>query len=1047
MSIELGRKLSIRSMVYVAGAPIPFFWPMRSFIHHNPLHGLEHLAFDEAIDKAQNLFHARTALPSENYQAYLQAGKICRDTLEASVTRLADEFSEIPGIDLQAWIMRLLTRPDQAIIDAAGLVNGHAVEAALQAATAADPDDVDATTLSQQLKGQLAVDRPLYESIDRLFGCSMGDVVDELVIKACLYFFDEGQSVWGMPARDRGFFGAWCEMATRNRWLSRRARSIHAIVANADSPEAVIESILLSLGIGESKWMDYFTHELSRLHGWVGFIRWRESAKHYYWGKRYPADLVDYLAVRLTLVLVVLRERSGDFDIENVQALHKAIDANPYEMFLRHELYGGGVYPPMAQAIEESLARASREASEALCRQYLRRKRACLSGQCADKLLAVARELNCDDALRKLNAEQLDKLMDATRLLHNRASALWLNALEQQAMNELLGQLRLEPSLPREKRPFVQALFCIDTRSERIRRHLESVGDYQTYGIAGFFGVPFSFMEHGKGSETHLCPILLTPKNLVLEISRDEQVMDEAAISALEKAMHELKASVLTPFVTVEAIGLLFGFDMVGKTLAPTAYTRWRKSLHQEKPVTYLLQDKLSREQADSIVRAVQRTVIVNAVEHELALPKERITDDMVRELRECALQHQQDCPQMRQQLDIDEQRLARFIQRLRSTYSINPAAARLQLERLGRIGFSIEEQVGFVSQALRSIGLTGQFSRFVLLVGHGSSSQNNPYESALDCGACGGNHGLVNARVLAQMANKPRVRARLAQQGLLIDDDVWFVPAMHNTTTDELMLYDLDLLPSSHLIYMDRLRNGLIAASRLCAQERLGSLQPESAQSDPARAMAAIQRNAMDWSQVRPEWGLSRNAYFVIGRRDLTRESNLEGRSFLHSYDYRADRNRRLLENILGGPLVVAQWINLEHYFSTVDNERFGSGSKVYHNVAGRFAVMTGNLSDLRTGLPAQTVLQRGVPYHEPMRLITLIEAPFEHAVKAIEAVAPVKRLVRNHWLRLLILDPMTGVVHRFADADWEQLGQLSFDAASDIPGGQPDIDIEEFA
>ena len=145
-----------------------------------------------------------------------------------------------------------------------------------------------------------------------------------------------------------------------------------------------------------------------------------------------------------------------------------------------------------------------------------------------------------------------------------------------------------------------------------------------------------------------------------------------------------------------------------------------------------------------------------------------------------------------------------------------------------------------------------------------------------------------------------------------------------------------------------------------------------------------------------------------------------MEGRAFLHSYDYRVDDNRRLLETILTGPLVVGQWINMEHYFSTVDNDCFGSGSKVIHNVAGRFGVMTGNLSDLRTGLPAQSVLKDGRPYHEPIRLITVIEAPLAHTDAALAAAPSVHRLVRNGWIRLLVVDPETGDIHLHDQEGW---------------------------
>jgi hypothetical protein len=192
--------------------------------------------------------------------------------------------------------------------------------------------------------------------------------------------------------------------------------------------------------------------------------------------------------------------------------------------------------------------------------------------------------------------------------------------------------------------------------------------------------------------------------------------------------------------------------------------------------------------------------------------------------------------------------------------------------------------------------------------------------------------------------------------------------------------------------------------------------------QLDPIRAARVAQRNTVDWTQVRPEWGLARNAGFIIGRRHLTEATDLEGRTFLQSYDYRLDPRGRLLENLLTGPLVVGQWINMEHYFSAVDNEHYGGGSKVYHNVACRLGVITGNLSDLRTGLPAQTVLRDGLPYHDPVRLLTLIEAPFGHARAAINGIAKVRSLVANGWVLMMILDPETGRLHRFVDGEWRE-------------------------
>lgn len=1029
MRIRLGQSLKIRSSIHVAAEPIPFFWPMRTFIHHNPLHGLEHLSFSEAADLGAKIFHGKSFLPRKMYQEYIQNGRIECTTLERLIDQFIAEQKDLPhGLDLPALLMSLMTNVSTKVITDLTLGDSHSLYQRLHNQPLTDEpsmpqqaiQNIAATLERVLLKG------PVYEAVDALYGTNIGKELDEMVVKSCLDFFDEGQSVWGMPEREQGFFKAWRNIASRNVPFIIRGLEIGHLLKQADTAEDMIHFALETLGVPEDLWIDYFTAELSHLHGWSGFIRWRTSAKNYHWTQRYPGDLVDLMAIRLTLTLALMHERGHKHNVHTREAIQQAIQDNTAETYLRYEMFSQKALPAMAFDIEKALASGQSKRIDSIFQQYVPKKRFAETEQLAQNLSQLANAAQQKAQLLALDEKQLNQLLHFLTKFEKQEGMLWLNAMEEKAIGQLLGNLNYSPQPKDDKRPFAQAMFCIDTRSEPLRRHLESMGDYQTYGIAGFFGVPVSFMELGKGSESHLAPAIVTPKNLVPEIS-SAGPQDTKAVTALEKAMHELKETILTPFVTVEAIGLLFGFDMIGKTIAPQTYDRVRRHLHQAKPHTRLLVDKLSREEADSILRAVQRTVIEKAIEQDLGLQHQEITDAIVRELREASInnQYEIDCAA---ELGLDAQSAKAFIVRLQQAYRINKSFADNQLERLGRIGFTIDEQVNYVSQALSAIGLTENFSRFVLVTGHGSKSQNNPYESALDCGACGGNHGLVSAKVLSQMANRPSIRRKLRIKGIDIPDDTWFVPAFHNTTTDEVQLHNLDIMPPSHLVYLDRLRNGLTAASRLSAQERMPSLEvTKEIQRDPVKAYQIAQRNAVDWSQVRPEWGLSRNAYFIIGRRHLTQNFSLESRAFLHSYDFRIDNKNRLLENILTGPLVVGQWINMEHYFSAVDNDNFGSGSKVVHNVAGRFGVMTGNQGDLRTGLPSQTVLKDGKPYHEPLRLIAVIEAPFEKAKLAIDAVVSVKQLVVNAWVRMLVIDPETHQIHTFEEGAWKPISVLT--------------------
>jgi uncharacterized protein YbcC (UPF0753/DUF2309 family) len=330
----------------------------------------------------------------------------------------------------------------------------------------------------------------------------------------------------------------------------------------------------------------------------------------------------------------------------------------------------------------------------------------------------------------------------------------------------------------------------------------------------------------------------------------------------------------------------------------------------------------------------------------------------------------------------------------------------------------SVEARATMAEGALRNMGLTRDFARLVLVCGHGSRSANNPYASGLDCGACGGHAGDVNARLAADALNDPGVRAALGAKGIRIPMDTWFVAGLHNTTIDTVTLFEDATAPDSHIGDLLRLRTALTQAGMATRRERAGSLGI-GAQTDEG-LWKAFSRRAEDISEVRPEWGLANNAAFVAAPRRRTAGHNLQGRVFLHDYDPASDPDDRILNLILCAPVVVASWINLQYYGSRVDPERLGSGNKVLHNVVGGVGVVEGNGGDLRVGLPLQSIHDGAKFIHEPRRLSVFIEAETSRIGRVLDANPAVRRLFANGWIHLFAI--ADGGCHRFSAEGWSR-------------------------
>ena len=1065
-----GQRMEVRSLVTLASEPISHYWPMQTFIHHNPLHGLEHLPFGKAINEATRFLGGQGYLPNNEYRHYHQQGRITQDAIDevlkgkAQQQFLAIDNRKISHLDALRTILihgTGYTAPDVA----SALLQEHqdddvkALIDRLQAFSELKPHVASFNDHAMKERKELASAYILSAWCDQTLSTTVQDQMNSEIIKLCGGFLDEGHAPWPMPFREQTFYGGWRTLAQIDRsgsvlgiaqWQSK-IRNL------PDRPEDAILESLVAMAIPRELWMDYFTMHFAQLSGWAGFIKWRSEQSDYQWQNANRIDLTKYLAIRLfyekELIALACQDTLG------IPGTYSAIQS-----YLENHPTGYGLYKEwkltgLPESVIEDLglslfmqrplpiesldhsAGSIRETWQSIRREQDIHQQA---------LMALHLAKSLDVSVKDLVASPQETLIGLLEWIEHfpesQHGPMWLKAFELSFIKDFLpgfssnlekiGKIDESEEPSAESRPSAQGIFCIDVRSEGFRRHFEEVGGNETFGFAGFFGVPLSYQAFGSELETDQCPVLLKPKHVIKEIPRAYQA--KAAQQFLERQqlaktghtlLHDLKENVITPYVMVEAIGWFFGFRLFGQTLNPLWFKRitsWFKERFDMPLGTTLTVDKLTNQEAEEMVASEHRVAIYRMLIERCGRAGMGVSHDQVERVRKLALnQMTTDAPEDKEllsKLQWTDYDLTQFIEDLRDQYGVNDRAVSNRMHRITQTGFTATEQALFVETALRALGFTKTFSRLILACAHGSISDNNPFESALDCGACGGNHGVSNSRTFAAMANKPQVRRILEQKGIYIPLDTHFLPGQHDTTTDEVELFDLEDVPATHRKDLVRLQRDLDEATRRNSRERLTRLPDDKGCESLKEASERTKQRSIDWSQVRPEWGLSRHTAFIVGRRLLTQGINLEGRTFLHSYDHSQDEAGTYLEIIMTAPMIVANWINMEHYFSTVDPVVYGAGSKVYHNVVSRVGVMYGSQSDICVGLPLQTVFDGEKPFHEPMRLFVILEAPRERISMIISRHDILKRLIGNQWINLIALDPTTSEFFMHdSQNDWE--------------------------
>lgn len=900
--------------------------PIGVFVHHNTLHAFQHLPFEEAVVEAAKLFDAEPYLAEQVYQDHRRDGRILDRDIDAILDREVDAVV-IDGVLTRRELRRALLIPGVRRVNHGNLQwqieEGNFLREFRK--------DLPATSVRA-----LASDHPLrlwnvctsrYKSTPPVkfipaprpaaalmisHAIHLDEIINPIMIRLVSSYLDQGLAYWPMPMRERGFFAATRALFTSTRLieipqhLKGLQRQFDALdVENLDTEELIF-SLLEEFGIDEEQWENFIAAELLALPGWSGMVKCLEDDPLLAPHERPGFRLLEFLAVRLVITKVALKNIAGN----TIDWKKQDVSAEKYHDPLTHQ----------ARLFD-----------------------ACQLLGYHSEMLSAFSDADFDSLCREL---EICNEWERRRLLHC--------AYELRHERQILIPLARHHALPKPPqdgdRLDAQVVFCIDEREESIRRAIEEVSPHvETYGAAGFFGCAVDYAGIDDAHGVSLCPVVVKPAHQVAEVAvADDQVYDNRrqlmrrVWAKMVRAGSVGSRTMVRGTVSTACLGFLSLFPMALRILAPRQYSRLMAKLNQ------------------------------------FFLPQPRTELQFMR--------------------DDEESREA----------------------TTGLLaGFSIGEMADRVANMLHPMGMTKAHARLIFIVGHGSSSLNNPFVSAYCCGACGGRSGAPNARLFALMANNPKVREQLTARGISLPEDAWFLGGYHDTCSDEIQYFDTDLMPKGHHADWEKLRIIMDEARARSAHERTRRFHSFNNSRSIHAALRHVQERSEHIAEPRPEYGHCTNAVAFVGRRETTKGLFLDRRAFLVSYDARNDPQDRYLTNVLGAVIPVCGGINLEYYFSTVDNERYGCGTKLPHNISGLVGVMNGYQGDLRTGLPLQTV-----EIHEPVRILFIVETTRERLLGVIHKNPLLTEFLENRWIRLAVMDPANGAISIYRGShQWEDL------------------------